>query len=81
MVLPTAAVMATSGSSMASRPMMRPRKPLNTLSTHTSAIVATTMPHTDTTEIMFTALCAFFDIKYRRAIFSGSDMVAMRCEG
>ena len=46
-------------------------KPLNTLSTMTSAIVATATPVMEMTEIMFMALVLFFENRYRRAMKNG----------
>ena len=63
MALPWLAVMAISGSSVAKRFIIMPRKPLNTLSTHTSAAVVTTTPSSEMMLMMFTALWAFFDTR------------------
>src|SRR5690554_4054524 len=66
-----------SGSNALNIPSTILPKPLNTDSTHTIAMVAMAIPHTEIIEITLIALCDFLEKRYLRAIKKETFIVVL----
>ena len=69
-VLPTAGTIFSCGSKLVKKVATKSEKPLKTLNTTTSAIVATITPTTLIADITFITLVLFLENRYRRAIYN-----------